>query len=116
MASETATRDVVRGRLNALLWGLLLAWTGAALLAPGDLETLWHAWLLGGGVILIGVGLAARSFGLRPDTETRIFGAVGLIAGGAGLAGLAVSAVGLALVLFGLEFVVAVGRASLAHS
>ncbi len=115
MALERDARDVVRGRVNALLWGLLLAWTGAVLLAPGDVETLWHVWLVGGGVILVGLGLAARSFGLRPDTETWIFGAVGLIAGGAGLAGFAVSAVGLALVLFGLEFVVAVGRASLAR-
>ncbi len=115
MALERDVRDVVRGRVNALLWGLLLAWTGAVLLAPGDVETLWHVWLVGGGVILVGLGLAARSFGLRPDTETWIFGAVGLIAGGAGLAGFAVSAVGLALVLFGLEFVVAVGRASLAR-
>jgi uncharacterized membrane protein HdeD (DUF308 family) len=116
MASGKDARDVVKRRLNALAWGVLLAWTGAILLAPGDLETLWHVWLLGVGVILLGLGSVAVSLGRRPDTETWIFGAVGLVAGAAGLAGIAVSAVGLALLLFGLEFIVAVGRASLASS
>jgi len=115
MASDRDARDVVRARLNTILWGLLLAWTGAMLLAPGDVETLWRVWLLGGGVILVGLGLLAVSMGFRPDTETWVFGAVGLIAGAAGLVGIAISAIGLALLLFGVAFLVAVGT-SVAHA
>ena len=112
MALESNPSDVIRRRLNGLAWGLLLAWTGGLILAPGDLETSWHVWLVGVGVILLVAGVVLRRLGYRPDPDTWIFGAVGIVAGAGGLAGVPVSAVGLALLLFGLAFIVSIARTS----
>jgi hypothetical protein len=103
MATETTlVKHDLRQRLNAAGWGLLLAWTGVALLLPGELGVLWHAWLLGMGVILLGVGGVGVAFGLKPSWDTIVLGIVGVASGTSGLAGVPVSTVGLALILFGL--------------
>ncbi len=113
MTLASPPADAIRRRLNAAAWGLLLAWTGGLLLAPGDVAMLWHVWLVGIGVILVGAGLVALSLGVRPGEDTWILGAAGIVSGSGGLVGVPLSAIGLALLFFGLAFLVSVGRASI---
>jgi uncharacterized membrane protein HdeD (DUF308 family) len=102
----------VRNRLATTGWGALLVWSGAMILLPGDLSLLWNAWLVGVGVIVLGVAAAAVWFGSRPGWDTWILGIVALVSGLAGLVGLSVSAIGLGLLLFGLAFLASVVRAT----
>jgi hypothetical protein len=98
-------RPTWRRRLNAAGWGLLLAWSGALILLPGDLNVLWHVWLLGAGAIVLGLAGLAAGLGSRPGWDTWIVGIVGLTSGLGGLLGVSISAIGLGLLLFGLAFV-----------
>jgi len=103
----------IRNRFTTAGWGLLMLWSGALIPLPGDPALLWHAWLLGAGVIVLGVAGAAMRYGSRPSVDTWILGTVGLVSGLAGLFGATISTVGLGLVLFGLAFVIGAVRASL---
>jgi hypothetical protein len=107
-------RRRIRNRLNTTAWGLFLVWTGALILLPGDLERLWHVWLLGVGLILLMAALVAQRLGFKPGWDSWILGTVGVVSGLGGLLGLPVSAIGLGLVLFGFAFLVSVVRASVA--
>jgi hypothetical protein len=103
MTTETTlVQHNLKPRLHAAGWGLLLAWTGVALLLPGAPGVLWHAWLLGVGVILLGASAAGLALGLKPSWDTIVLGAVGVASGTSGLAGIRISMIGLALILFGL--------------
>jgi hypothetical protein len=111
METETmSVRDGVRHRLQTGGWGLLLAWTGAVLLLPGQLGVLWYVWLVGVGMALLGVGAVGLALGLPPTGGTIILGAIGLLSGIGGLAGVTIPVVGLLLIGWGLASVVATTR------
>jgi uncharacterized membrane protein HdeD (DUF308 family) len=113
-ATEKITAGTVRTkeRLETAGWGLLLAWSGALILLPGDLALLWHIWLVGVGVIVLGAALVAVRLGSRPSLDSWILGVVALVSGLAGLIGVSISVIGLGLLAFGLAFLVAVIRPS----
>ena len=104
------TRENVRKRLGTAGWGLLLLWSGALAMLPGDPGVLWHVWLTGVGAILLGVSAIARAVGLTPSWDTIVLGIVGLVSGIGGFAGASFSAIGLALILFGLALVITAAR------
>ena len=109
MTTTTPQRDA-RQRLNAAGWGLLLAWTGLALLLPGELRVLWHVWRTGVGAVLLGASGAGVALGLHPTGFTVVLGVLVVVWGIAGLAGVPISVVGLALILIGLAYVVSGAR------
>lgn len=96
----------LRKRLSSAGWGLLLAWSGALVMLPGDLGTLWHIWLIGVGVILLGLSVVVRARGLRPSWDTIVLGTVAGATGIGGVGGVPISAIGLALILLGLGLTV----------
>jgi hypothetical protein len=102
----------MRNRLSAAGWGLLLVWTGALILLPGEVGVLWNIWLVGAGAIVLGVAAVAVRLGSMPGWDTWILGTVGLVSGLAGLLGHSISAFGLGLLLFGLVLIGATVRAS----
>jgi hypothetical protein len=103
MTTETTlVQHDLKPRLNGAGWGLLLAWTGVALLLPGELGVLWNTWLLGVGVILLGAGGVGLALGLKPTWVTIVLGVLGVASGTSGLASVPISTIGLALILFGL--------------
>jgi uncharacterized membrane protein HdeD (DUF308 family) len=106
----------MRNRLDTAGWGLLLVWTGALILLPGDLTLQWHVWLLGVGAIVLGAAVVALRLGFKPGWDSWIVGIVAFVSGLAGLFGIAVSAIGLGLLLFGFAFLVAVIRPLVAGS
>lgn len=91
-----------------------MVWTGALILLPGNLDLLWHTWLLGSGAIVLGAAAVALRLGIKPGWDAWILGIVGVVSGLAGLLGVSVSVIGLGMLLFGLAFLAAVVRASLA--
>ena len=115
MASEEIASGRTRAvrRLSTAGWGLFLVWSGALILAPGDLALLWHVWLAGVGVIVLGAAVVAVRLGSRPDSDSWILGFVALVSGLAGLAGVSISVIGLGMLAFGLTFLAAVARPGL---
>jgi uncharacterized membrane protein HdeD (DUF308 family) len=105
-------RARLRSRLDTAGWGLLLAWSGALILVPGELDVLWNVWLVGVGAIVVGVAAVAVRLRSRPGWDTWILGIVALSSGLAGLVGISVSVIGLGLLLFGLAFLLRVVRAT----
>lgn len=104
MTAETKdARSDLRKRLGTAGWGLLLLWSGTVLMLPGELGILWHVWLIGVGAILLGVSVVVRALGVKPSWDTIVLGIVALVSGIAGVAGASFSAIGLALILFGLS-------------
>jgi hypothetical protein len=102
----TSTRRDLNKRLETAGWGVLLLWSGALMLLPGDLGVLWHMWLVGAGAILLGASVVGRALGLRPTWGTVVLGVVGLVSGIGGLAGVAIPVIGLAVIVFGLLLVI----------
>ncbi len=107
---DTETRNERRRRVTAGAWGLLLAWTGAVLLIPGEHEVLWNVWLVGVGTVLLGASVVALALRLRPTGITIIVGALGLLCGIGGLTGVPIPALGIVLIGWGLVTVLATAR------
>ncbi len=103
-------RDERNDRLRTGGWGALLAWTGAVLLAPGHAGTLWLVWLAGVGVVVLGAAAVGAGLGLKPTAGTLVLGAVALVSGAGGLAGVPVPTVGFLLIGWGLAITLAALR------
>jgi hypothetical protein len=97
-------------RLETAGWGLLLLWSGALMLLPGDLGVLWHVWLVGAGAILLGASIVGLSLRLRPTWGTIVLGVVGLVSGIGGLARVSIPVIGLAVIVSGLVLVLTAVR------
>jgi uncharacterized membrane protein YtjA (UPF0391 family) len=111
MTTETmGAHGDLRKRFGTAGWGLLLLWSGALVMLPGEPGMLWHVWLIGVGAILLGVSVVVRAVGLKPSWDTIVLGIVALVSGIGGFAGASFSAIGLALILFGLALVITATR------
>lgn len=93
-------------RLETAGWGLLLLWSGALMLLPGDLGMLWHVWLVGAGVILLGASVVGLALRLKPTWGTIVLGVVGLVSGIGGLAGVPIPVIGVGVTVLGLLLVI----------
>jgi hypothetical protein len=96
----------VNKRLETAGWGLLLLWSGTLMLLPGDLGVLWHVWLIGAGVILLGASIVGLALRLKPTWGTIVLGVVGLVSGIGCLAGVSIPVIGLAVIVLGLLLVI----------
>ena len=101
MALNTAPHTVA-SRIEAIGWGLLLLMTGALLLIPGLPD---GTWLVGLGLLLLGLNAARIYLGLRPDRFGVILGTGAIVAGLAIMAGIDVPVFALMLILCGLAII-----------
>lgn len=103
-ASTRIDRGDLGGRLDTIGWGLLLLVTGGILLwadAPDG------SWLAAVGAVLLVITIARAVLGVGASWFIGILGAVALVAGLGGMAGIDVPAIALLSILCGLALVVA---------
>ncbi len=93
-------QQLVRRRIEAAGWGLLLLITGVALLVP-DQHLAEVAWLLGVGLVLLGANAVRYLNRIPMGTGNFVLGIVALGAGLAGIAGVALPWLPIILILFG---------------
>lgn len=86
-------------RLDDMGWGLLLLLTGIVWLLPSGVSV--NTWLIGAGVILLGINWARRLNGLPMRAFSLILGIVALAGGVASLVGVELPLFALFLILVG---------------
>jgi hypothetical protein len=101
MALNTAPHTVA-SRIEAIGWGLLLLMTGILFLVPGLPD---GTWLVGLGVLMLGLNATRIYVGLRPDRFGVILGTGAVLAGFAIMAGIDVPVFALLLILCGLAII-----------
>jgi hypothetical protein len=107
-ASQVARSNehaVVRRRIDAVGWGLLLVLTGGALLMP-DQHLAEVAWLIGVGLILLGANAVRYLNGMRMQTANFVLGSVALAGGVAAIFGVNLPLIPIVLILFGVSLLI----------
>jgi hypothetical protein len=94
-------KRLVKRRIDAVGWGLLLILTGGVFLMP-DEHLAGVAWLIGVGLVLLSVAAVRHLNGLGPGTANLVLGSVALAGGLAGLFGLSLPLLPILLILFGV--------------
>jgi hypothetical protein len=69
-AGQHAAGASLSERIDAIGWGLLLLMTGGLLLVPGNATILFHIWLVGIGLTLLGANLVRYLKGLSRAFNT----------------------------------------------
>ncbi len=90
-------------RLEAISWGLFLIMLGGFALVRNVPE---GTWLLGAGVIMLGLNAVRILVGIRPSWFTIILGTVALLSGLGSVAGVSIPVGPLLIILFGLALIV----------
>ena len=103
IALKTAP-DNVASRIEAIGWGLLLLMTGLLALIPGLPD---GTWLVGLGVLMIGLNATRILVGLAPDRFAVILGSGAVVAGLGIMAGIAVPVFALLLIVCGVAILAA---------
>jgi hypothetical protein len=101
MATHMAPRDLIR-RIEAIGWGLLLLMTGVLLLVPGLPE---GTWLVGLGLLMLGLNATRHFAGLPLDRFGVILGAGAVLAGLGAMAGMDIPVFALGLIVWGLAII-----------
>jgi len=101
MATNMAHRDLPR-RIDAIGWGLLFLMSGVVFLIPGLPD---GTWLVGLGLLMLGLNAARLVIGLPLDRFGVILGSGALLAGLGTMAGMDVPVFALLLVAFGLAII-----------
>jgi len=92
-------------RLEEVAWGVFLIMIGIIWLVPaGKLPE--HTWLVGAGVIILGLNLARYLKGLGVSAFTTVLGATALAGGVAGLYGIDVPLLAVLPILIGAQIIV----------
>jgi hypothetical protein len=94
-------KRLVKRRIDAVGWGLLLIITGGAFLVP-DEHLAGVVWLIGVGIVLLGAAGVRYLNGLGPGVGNLVLGSVALAGGLAGLFGLSLPLLPILLILFGV--------------
>jgi hypothetical protein len=103
--ASTADPDTARAglseRIEAIGWGLLLLMTGGILLAPGNFTILFHIWLIGIGLVLLGANLVRYLNGLKLRGFNTVLGVAAIAAGVGFFMGIDLSFLAILLILWG---------------
>jgi hypothetical protein len=97
--------ELVRRRIDAVGWGLLLVLTGGALLMP-DQHLAEVAWLIGVGLVLLGANAVRYLNGMRMSTANFVLGGVALAGGVAAIFGVNLPLIPIVLILFGVSLLI----------
>lgn len=103
-ATESPGRSSVR-RLDDIAWAAFLIMTGALWLMPVD-DVPEGAWLIGTGVVLLGLNVARYFAGTATSGFTLLLGALALAGGVAELLGVELPLMAVALIAFGASILV----------
>jgi len=106
-AAAKSEQQIVRRRLDAAGWGLLLVITGAALLLP-DQHLAEIIWLIGVGLVLLGANVVRHLNGMTMATSNFVLGAVALAGGVAAIFGINLPLIPIVLILFGVSLLISV--------
>jgi hypothetical protein len=101
---ELTPEEVLNKRLETIGWACFLIMLGGLGLVPNRLVP-ESAWLVGVGIIMLGLNAARYSKGLRPSSVTTVLGALALISGLGSLFGLDLPVFAIALILIGANLI-----------
>ena len=104
MGRDEADRIRLNKRIEDIGWGLLLILTGGILLIP-DEQVPQGSWLIGAGIILLGLNLVRYFNGIRPNWFSSLMGLVALIAGAGEFYGLDLPLFAIFLIIIGASLV-----------
>ena len=102
-ADQDAARAGLSKRIEAVGWGLLLLMTGGILLIPGNATILFHIWLVGVGLILLGANLVRYLNGLKMRGFNMVLGVAAVAAGLGIFFGIDLSFLAILLILYGAQ-------------
>lgn len=83
LGNTNASEHILNIRLEEIGWALFLIMIGALWLMPTEIVPS-HAWLIGAGVIMLGVNFARFVAGIKMSGFTVFLGIIALVAGFAG--------------------------------
>lgn len=98
-------KDIVNERMEDVAWALLFLMSGAILLVPG-IPNPWGAWLVGTGLVLVGLNAVRYARGTRLNLFTTGLGIAAIVAGAGQFLGLDLSILALGLLVVGVLILV----------
>lgn len=101
----TAAREALNKRLETVSWGLFIIMLGGFALVPSD-RLPEGSWLVGIGIILLGLNAVRLAVGIRMSAVTTILGVLALVGGTGDMLGVDVPVGGLLLVLVGTAVII----------
>lgn len=104
MASLTTPKDTLNRRLDEIGWGLFFLMTGGLLLAPQKIPD--GTWLIGVGIIMLGINGARRLYGIPISLFTVVVGIVAVAAGVGDFLGLKLPLFAALFILIGAGIIV----------
>jgi hypothetical protein len=102
MSDEARKRDLNK-RLETVGWGLFLIMLGGFALVKGVPE---GTWLIGAGLIMLGLNAVRLLLGIRASWFTLILGTIALLAGLSSVLGVDIPVGPLLIILIGLAIIV----------
>lgn len=102
MSDETRKKDLNK-RLETVGWGLFLIMLGGFALVKGVPE---GTWLIGAGLIMLGLNAVRLLLGIRASWFTLILGTIALLAGLSSVLGVDIPVGPLLIILIGLAIIV----------
>lgn len=102
MPDEARKQDLNK-RLETVSWGLFLIMLGGFALVKGVPE---GTWLIGAGVIMLGLNAVRLLVGIRASWFTLILGAIALLSGLSSVLGIDIPVGPLLIILIGLAIIV----------
>lgn len=100
---EDARKQDLNRRLETIGWGLFLIMIGGFALAKGVPE---GTWLIGAGLIMLGLNAVRLVLGIRAGWFTLILGTIALLAGLGSVFGIDIPVGPLLIILIGLAIIV----------
>jgi hypothetical protein len=102
MSDEARKRDLNK-RLETVGWGLFLIMLGGFALVKGVPE---GTWLIGAGLIMLGLNAVRLLVGIRASWFTLVLGAIALLSGLSSVLGVSIPVGPLLIILIGLAIIV----------
>lgn len=104
ISPEEKEKRALNRRLESAAWGLFLVMLGLLWLVPEE-RVPQDAWLLGAGVILLGLNAVRYVRGIRPSGFTVFLGVLGVLLGIGGLLGVDLPVLPILIILIGLSMI-----------
>ncbi len=101
--TDHARKQDLNNRLETISWGLFLVMLGGFALVKGIPE---GTWLLGAGIIMLGLNAVRLMVGIRASWFTIVLGAVAFLAGIGSVTGVEMPVGPILIILIGLAIIV----------
>ena len=101
---QTVEKQTLNKRLESIAWGLFFVMIGGLGLVPNQ-QVPGGAWLIGAGVIMLGLNAARAFYGIRMSGFTNFLGIVAILAGASALFGVQFPFFPVLLILIGAHII-----------